>query len=61
MKANAVVPVGNMDPAEAAPLTDAGLGSFHAVKRVLHQVQDKKVSHWLLKATLSPINIMSPF
>lgn len=33
--ANAVVPVGNMDPADAAPLTDAGLSSYHAVKRVL--------------------------
>jgi propanol-preferring alcohol dehydrogenase len=33
--ANAVVPVGDMDPAEAAPLTDAGLSSYHAVKRVL--------------------------
>ena len=33
--ANAVVPVGDMDPAEAAPLTDAGLSSYHAVKRIL--------------------------
>ena len=30
----AVVPVGSMDPAEAAPFTDAGLSSYHAVKRV---------------------------
>ena len=33
--ADAVVPVGDMDPADAAPLTDAGLSSYHAVKRVL--------------------------
>ncbi|MBW2122848.1 MAG: NAD(P)-dependent alcohol dehydrogenase [Deltaproteobacteria bacterium] len=32
--AGAVVPV-NIDPAEAAPLTDAALSSYHAVKRVL--------------------------
>lgn len=32
--AAAVVPV-NMDPADAAPLTDAALSSYHAVKRVL--------------------------
>jgi len=30
----ALVPVPSMDPAEAAPLTDAGLSSYHAVKRV---------------------------
>ncbi len=34
--ANAVVPVGDMDPVEAAPLTDAGLSSYHAVKRIIH-------------------------
>ena len=33
--AAAIVPVDSMDPAEAAPLTDAGLSSYHAVKRVL--------------------------
>ncbi len=32
--AGALVPVSSMDPAEAAPLTDAGLSSYHAVKRV---------------------------
>jgi len=32
--AGAVVPVNSMDPADAAPLTDAGLSSFHAVKRI---------------------------
>jgi len=32
--AAALVPIG-MDPAEAAPLTDAGLSSYHALKRVL--------------------------
>jgi len=32
--AGAVVPV-NIDPADAAPLTDAALSSYHAVKRVL--------------------------
>jgi propanol-preferring alcohol dehydrogenase len=32
--AAAVVPV-NLDPADAAPLTDAALSSYHAVKRVL--------------------------
>ena len=30
----ALVAVPSMDPAEAAPFTDAGLSSFHAVKRV---------------------------
>lgn len=30
-----VVPVPSFDPAEAAPLTDAGLTSYHAVKQVL--------------------------
>jgi len=37
--ANAVVPIGQMDPADAAPLTDAGLSSYHAVKRVLPLLQ----------------------
>jgi len=30
-----VVPIGDLDPAEAAPLTDAGLTPYHAVKRAL--------------------------
>jgi len=30
-----LVPIGDMDPAEAAPLTDAGLTPYHAVKRAL--------------------------
>jgi propanol-preferring alcohol dehydrogenase len=30
----AVVPVNSMSPADAAPLTDAGLSSYHAVKRI---------------------------
>ena len=33
--ARCVVPVPSMDPADAAPLTDAGLTSYHAVKKVL--------------------------
>jgi propanol-preferring alcohol dehydrogenase len=33
--AGAIVPIQSMNPADAAPLTDAGLSSFHAVKRVL--------------------------
>jgi len=32
--AGAVVPVNSMNPADAAPLTDAGLSSYHAVKRI---------------------------
>jgi propanol-preferring alcohol dehydrogenase len=32
--AAALIPV-SMDPAEAAPLTDAGLSSYHALKRIL--------------------------
>ena len=28
-----LIPLGNLDPREAAPLTDAGLTSYHAVKR----------------------------
>ena len=31
-----VVPLGGLDPVEAAPLTDAGLTPYHAVKRSLH-------------------------
>ncbi len=31
-----VVPLGDLDPVEAAPLTDAGLTPYHAVKRSLH-------------------------
>lgn len=30
-----LVPIGDLDPAEAAPLTDAGLTPYHAVKRAL--------------------------
>lgn len=30
-----LVPIGDLDPAEAAPLTDAGLTPYHAVKRGL--------------------------
>ena len=31
-----LVPLGTLDPREAAPLTDAALTSYHAVKRSLH-------------------------
>ncbi|QRP45761.1 NAD(P)-dependent alcohol dehydrogenase [Amycolatopsis sp. FDAARGOS 1241] len=31
-----LIPLGTLDPREAAPLTDAGLTSYHAVKRSLH-------------------------
>jgi propanol-preferring alcohol dehydrogenase len=31
-----LLPLGNLDPREAAPLTDAALTSYHAVKRSLH-------------------------
>jgi propanol-preferring alcohol dehydrogenase len=31
-----LVPLGTLDPREAAPLSDAGLTSYHAVKRSLH-------------------------
>ena len=31
-----LVPLGDLDPREAAPLTDAALTSYHAVKRSLH-------------------------
>jgi propanol-preferring alcohol dehydrogenase len=33
--ATTLVPLRNLEPAEAAPLTDAGLTSYHAVKRCL--------------------------
>ena len=31
-----LIPLGSLDPREAAPLTDAALTSYHAVKRSLH-------------------------
>jgi propanol-preferring alcohol dehydrogenase len=31
-----LIPLGNLDPREAAPLSDAGLTSYHAVKRSMH-------------------------
>jgi alcohol dehydrogenase, propanol-preferring len=31
-----LIPLGSLDPREAAPLTDAGLTSYHAVKRSVH-------------------------
>ena len=31
-----LIPLGNLDPREVAPLTDAGLTSYHAVKRSVH-------------------------
>jgi len=31
-----LIPLGNLDPSEAAPLSDAALTSYHAVKRSLH-------------------------
>jgi hypothetical protein len=31
-----LIPIGDLDPREAAPLTDAALTSYHAVKRSLH-------------------------
>ncbi|MDO3638419.1 NAD(P)-dependent alcohol dehydrogenase [Mycolicibacterium arseniciresistens] len=31
-----LIPLGDLDPRDAAPLTDAGLTSFHAVKRSVH-------------------------
>ena len=31
-----LIPLGGLDPREAAPLTDAGLTSYHAVKRSVH-------------------------
>jgi len=34
----AVVPIGSLDPRNAAPLTDAGATSYHAVRKVLHKL-----------------------
>ena len=31
-----LVPLDDLDPVEAAPLTDAGLTPYHAIKRSLH-------------------------
>jgi propanol-preferring alcohol dehydrogenase len=31
-----LIPLGNLDPRDAAPLTDAALTSYHAIKRSLH-------------------------
>lgn len=31
-----LIPLGDLDPRDAAPLTDAGLTSYHAVKRSVH-------------------------
>src|SRR5206468_12050833 len=31
-----LVPLGTLDPRDAAPLTDAALTSYHAIKRSLH-------------------------
>jgi propanol-preferring alcohol dehydrogenase len=36
--ARLLVPLGDLDPAEAAPLTDAGLTPYHAIKRSLHRL-----------------------
>ena len=33
-----LVPLGDLDPVDAAPLTDAGLTSYHAIKRSLHRL-----------------------
>jgi propanol-preferring alcohol dehydrogenase len=33
-----LVPIGDLDPREAAPLSDAALTSYHAVKRSLHLI-----------------------
>jgi propanol-preferring alcohol dehydrogenase len=35
-KARWLVPLGDLDPVDAAPLTDAGLTPYHAIKRSLH-------------------------
>ena len=37
--ARALVPLGDLDPVSAAPLTDAGATSYHAVRRVLSRLQ----------------------
>ena len=34
-----LVPLGSLDPAQAAPLTDAGATSYHAVRRVLPKLR----------------------
>lgn len=34
-----VVPLGELDPVSAAPLTDAGLTPYRAVRRVLHRIR----------------------
>ncbi len=36
--ARLLVPLGGLDPVEAAPLTDAGLTPYHAIKRNLHKL-----------------------
>lgn len=36
--ARMLVPLGDLDPVEAAPLTDAGLTPYHAIKRSLHKL-----------------------
>jgi alcohol dehydrogenase, propanol-preferring len=33
-----LVPIGDLDPVKTAPLTDAGLTSYHAIKRSLHKL-----------------------
>lgn len=33
-----LIPLGDLDPCEAAPLTDAGLTPYHAIKRSLHRL-----------------------
>lgn len=34
-----LVPIGDLDPVFAAPLSDAGLTPYHAIKRYLHQLR----------------------
>jgi alcohol dehydrogenase, propanol-preferring len=36
--ARLLIPLGDLDPVEAAPLTDAGLTPYHAIKRNLHKL-----------------------
>ena len=36
--ARLLVPLGDLDPAAAAPLTDAGLTPYHAIRRSLHKL-----------------------
>jgi len=38
--ADYLVPIGELDPAEAAPLTDAGLTSYHAIQRCRAALRD---------------------